>query len=70
MSVVTANSVKLARDHALLNVKSLKCQIVAHVESGDRDWTALRRLVDCYADAQNAADVLSGQATVASSCEA
>lgn len=38
-----------------------KQQIRAHLEAGDRDFKALHVLVDRYADAQHAADVLSGQ---------
>lgn len=64
MTTIQVDAVERSRDDLLRRVVSLKKNIAAHLESGDRDFASLRRLIDDYADAQHAADVLSGQTRI------
>jgi len=63
---VTSAAVKQSRELMLQRARDAKKQIVSFLDSGDRKFAELRVLVDVYADAQNAADVLSGQTQVTS----
>ncbi len=50
-----------ARDLVISNIKVAKDDVRGRLESGDRDWAALRKSLETYIDLQTAADVLSGQ---------
>lgn len=56
----TSSEVKQAREVVLAAAKQAKCNLLAHIDAGDRDWTVLRGKVERYIDLQSAADVLNG----------
>lgn len=64
MSIVSEKAVAISRQRALDMVKLQKAAIVTIITEGHRDWRALDQAVALYKDAQDAADVLSGQSAV------
>lgn len=61
---ITKSAVTQSREVCLNRVRVFKQAITGHIDAGNRDFVELRSLVDQYADAQNAADALSGQVRV------
>lgn len=57
-------AVSISRGLTLFQVRDTKRRLMGMLEGGDRDWGLMRALFDKYADAQDAADVLSGQSHV------
>lgn len=58
-----ARPANMTQAHGLVigSVKVAKFDVQNRLESGDRDWAALRKALEKYIDYQTAADVLSGQ---------
>lgn len=53
--------VATAHDVLVQQVKSWRGKIIAHLESGNRDFALLLRMVETYSDLLHGADVVSGQ---------
>lgn len=64
MPDLSIQHVQLSREQLIVQVRGLKADIIGMLESGSRDFETLARMVRQYADAQNAADVLSGQSRI------